>query len=210
MVRSMTSKKGNLFILSAPSGAGKSSLYKALLKADENVRISVSHTTRAPRVGEEHGREYFFVDVDSFLDMIAEDAFFEHAQVFDNFYGTSKQAIFDMLNQGLDVILEIDWQGAQQVRAQYPEAIGIFILPPSMKALGERLRGRGTDAEDVIARRMAKAVNEMSHYNEYEYVIINDNFDDALEQMQAIFVAMRTRMPLIREIHTDLINDLLS
>ncbi|MFD1382871.1 guanylate kinase [Rhodanobacter aciditrophus] len=206
----MTQKKGNLFILSAPSGAGKSSLYKALLKADENVRISVSHTTRAPRTGEEHGREYFFVDVDSFLDMIAEDAFFEHAQVFDNFYGTSKQAIFDMLDQGLDVILEIDWQGAQQVRAQYPDAIGIFILPPSVEALGERLKGRGTDAEDVIARRMAKAVNEMSHYNEYEYVIINDDFDEAFQQLQAIFVAMRTRMPLIREIHTDLINDLLS
>ena len=206
----MTQKKGNLFILSAPSGAGKSSLYKALLKADENVRISVSHTTRAPRTGEEHGREYFFVDVDSFLDMIAEDAFFEHAQVFDNFYGTSKQAIFDMLNQGLDVILEIDWQGAQQVRALYPDAIGIFILPPSMKVLEERLQGRGTDSEEVITRRMSKAVNEMSHYNEYEYVIINDDFDVALQQMQAIFVAMRTRMPLIREIHSDLINDLLS
>lgn len=206
----MTQHKGNLFILSAPSGAGKSSLYKALLEADSNVRISVSHTTRAPRTGEQHGREYFFIDSSSFLDMIAEDAFFEHAQVFDNYYGTSKKAIFDMLDQGLDVILEIDWQGARQVRALYPDAIGIFILPPSMKALETRLIGRGTDAEDVIARRMAKAVNEISHYDEYEYVIINDDFEVAFEQLQAIFVAMRTRTPLIREIHSDLINDLLS
>lgn len=206
----MSKQKGNLFILSAPSGAGKSSLYKALLQADQKVRISVSHTTRAPRTGEEHGREYFFVDVDSFLDMIAEDAFFEHAQVFDNYYGTSKKAIFDMLEQGLDVILEIDWQGARQVRELYPDAIGIFILPPSLQALEERLTGRGTDAADVIARRMSKAVNEMSHYDEYEYVIINDDFDQALQQLQAVFVANRARTPLIREIHSDLINDLLS
>ena len=206
----MIKQKGNLYILSAPSGAGKSSLYKALLQADQQVRISVSHTTRAPRTGEDHGREYFFVDVDSFLDMIAEDAFFEHAQVFDNYYGTSKQAIFDMLDQGLDVILEIDWQGARQVREQYPDAIGIFILPPSLTALEERLTGRGTDAADVIARRMSKAVSEMSHYDEYEYVIINDDFEQALGQLKAIFAANRTRTALIQDIHRDLINDLLS
>ncbi|WP_067221185.1 guanylate kinase [Marinomonas gallaica] len=206
----MTKQKGNLFILSAPSGAGKSSLYKALLEADSNVRISVSHTTRAPRSGEEHGREYFFVDVDSFLDMIADNAFFEHAQVFDNYYGTSKQAIFDMLDQGLDVILEIDWQGARQVRELYPEAIGVFILPPSLSALEERLTGRGTDSEDVIARRMSKAVSEMSHYEEYEYVIINDDFEHALTQLKAVFAANRTRTSLIQEIHSELINDLLS
>lgn len=206
----MTKQKGNLFILSAPSGAGKSSLYKALLEADSNVRISVSHTTRAPRSGEEHGREYFFVDVDSFLDMIADNAFFEHAQVFDNYYGTSKQAIFDMLDQGLDVILEIDWQGARQVRELYPEAIGVFILPPSLKALEERLTGRGTDSEEVIARRMSKAVSEMSHYEEYEYVIINDDFEHALTQLKAVFAANRTRTSLIQEIHSELINDLLS
>lgn len=206
----MAQQKGNLFILSAPSGAGKSSLYKALLRADDNVRISVSHTTRAPRAGEEHGREYFFVDVDSFLDMIADDAFFEHAQVFDNYYGTSKQAIFDTLDQGLDVILEIDWQGARQVRELYPDAIGIFILPPSLAILEERLQGRGTDSAEVIAHRMSKAISEISHYDEYEYVVINDDFDTALAQMKAIFVSQRTRMPLIREIHADLINDLLS
>lgn len=206
----MTKQKGNLFILSAPSGAGKSSLYKALLQADSNVRISVSHTTRAPRSGEEHGREYFFVDVDAFLDMIADNAFFEHAQVFDNYYGTSKQAIFDMLDQGLDVILEIDWQGARQVRELYPEAIGVFILPPSLSALEERLTDRGTDSEDVIARRMSKAVSEMSHYDEYEYVIINDDFEHALTQLKAVFAANRTRTSLIQEIHRELINDLLS
>ncbi|MGB2064125.1 MAG: guanylate kinase, partial [Marinomonas gallaica] len=178
--------------------------------ADSNVRISVSHTTRAPRSGEEHGREYFFVDVDSFLDMIADNAFFEHAQVFDNYYGTSKQAIFDMLDQGLDVILEIDWQGARQVRELYPEAIGVFILPPSLSALEERLTGRGTDSEDVIARRMSKAVSEMSHYEEYEYVIINDDFEHALTQLKAVFAANRTRTSLIQEIHSELINDLLS
>jgi len=162
----MEQHTGNLFILSAPSGAGKSSLYKALLKADDKARISVSHTTRAPRTGEEHGREYYFTSVDEFNVMIEQKAFFEHAQVFDNFYGTSKQSVFDMLEQGLDVILEIDWQGARQVRNLYPNAIGLFILPPSLNVLEERLKGRGTDSEEVISRRMSKAVNEMSHYQE--------------------------------------------
>lgn len=206
----MDQSKGNLFILSAPSGAGKSSLYKALIAEDAQVRISISHTTRKPRAGEEHGREYYFVDVDDFLDMIADDAFFEHAQVFDNYYGTSKQSIFDMLNNGLDVILEIDWQGAKQVRQQYPDAIGIFILPPSKDILERRLRDRGTDSEDVITRRMAKAVNEMSHYNEYDYVIVNDDFQTALDEMSTIFKAMRTQKHIIEQKHAKLINDLLS
>ncbi|MDB4837562.1 guanylate kinase [Marinomonas sp.] len=206
----MDKHKGNLFILSAPSGAGKSTLYKALLKQDEQVRISISHTTRAPRTGEENGREYFFTDPESFLDMIAEDDFFEHAQVFDNYYGTSKASIFNMLEDGLDVILEIDWQGARQVRSLYPEAIGIFILPPSLEALETRLKGRGTDAEDVIQRRMEKAVNEMSHYNEYDFVIINDDFDDALSKMTSIFKAMRAKNTVMAQKHSNLINDLLS
>ncbi|MBD5770508.1 guanylate kinase [Marinomonas colpomeniae] len=206
----MDKKKGNLFILSAPSGAGKSTLYKALLKQDQQVRISVSHTTRAPREGEEDGREYFFTDPESFLDMIAEDAFFEHAQVFDNYYGTSKTSIFNMLEQGLDVILEIDWQGARQVRQLYSEAIGIFILPPSLKALEERLKGRATDTDDVIQRRMAKAVDEMSHYKEYDFVIVNDDLKDALSQMASIFMAMRSKTSVIEQKHTNLINDLLS
>ncbi|MCV2402092.1 guanylate kinase [Marinomonas sp. C2222] len=206
----MDKHKGNLFILSAPSGAGKSTLYKALLKQDEQVRISISHTTRAPRAGEEDGREYFFTDPESFLDMIADDAFFEHAQVFDNYYGTSKASIFSMLEEGLDVILEIDWQGARQVRSLYPEAIGIFILPPSLQALEERLKGRGTDSEDVIQRRMAKAVNEMSHYNEYDFVIINDDFDAALSQITSIFKAMRAKNAVMVQKHNNLINDLLS
>jgi guanylate kinase len=206
----MDKKKGNLFILSAPSGAGKSTLYKALLKQDQQVRISVSHTTRAPRKGEEDGREYFFTDPESFLDMIAEDAFFEHAQVFDNYYGTSKTSIFNMLEQGLDVILEIDWQGARQVRQLYSEAIGIFILPPSLKALEERLKGRATDTDDVIQRRMAKAVDEMSHYKEYDFVIVNDDLKDALSQMASIFMALRSKTSVIEQKHTNLINDLLS
>ncbi|GGN19653.1 MULTISPECIES: guanylate kinase [Marinomonas] len=201
---------GNLFILSAPSGAGKSSLYKALLKADDKVRISISHTTRAPRAGEEHGREYYFIDDESFLDMIAEDAFFEHAQVFDHYYGTSKETIFGMLEQGLDVILEIDWQGARQVRQLYPEAVGIFILPPSLSSLEERLKKRATDTEDVIQRRMAKAVNEMSHYHEYDFVIVNDDFDTALAEMSSIFMAMRAKTPVMQQKYGNLINDLLS
>lgn len=206
----MDQQTGNLFILSAPSGAGKSSLYKALLKADDRVRISISHTTRPPRTGEEHGREYYFVDAEDFLDMIAEEAFFEHAQVFDNYYGTSKSAIFNMLEQGLDVILEIDWQGARQIRQQYSDAVGIFILPPSLSILEERLRGRGTDSDEVIQRRMAKAVNEMSHYHEYDFLIVNDNFDEALTQMQTIFSAMRSKTPLMQQKYRNLISDLLS
>lgn len=206
----MDKHKGNLFILSAPSGAGKSTLYKALLKQDENVRISISHTTRAAREGEEDGREYYFTDVESFLDMIADDAFFEHAQVFDNYYGTSKASVFEMLEQGIDVILEIDWQGARQVRQLYPEAIGIFILPPSLSSLEERLKKRATDTEDVIQRRMAKAVDEMSHYNEYEFVIVNDDFDAALSQMSSIFMAMRAKTLVIEQKNSNLINDLLS
>lgn len=206
----MLKHKGNLFILSAPSGAGKSTLYKALLNQDDKVRISISHTTRAPRTGEEHGREYYFVDDEFFLDMIAEDAFFEHAQVFDNYYGTSKESIFSMLEQGLDVILEIDWQGARQIRQLYPEAIGIFILPPSLGDLEHRLNNRATDTAEVIQRRMTKAVSEMSHYHEYDFVIINDDFDAALTQMAAIFTAMRSKTPIMQEKHGNLINDLLS
>ena len=206
----MAHNKGNLFILSAPSGAGKSSLYKALLKQDDNIRISISHTTRPSRKGEEHGTEYYFINVDSFQEMISDNDFFEHAQVFDNYYGTSKTAIITMLNQGLDVILEIDWQGARQVKKQYPDALGIFVLPPSKAELETRLRGRGTDSNEVIERRMAKAVNEMSHYDEYDFVLINDDFDDTLEKMQGIFHAMRAKRALIEEKHADLINDLLS
>ena len=201
---------GNLFILSAPSGAGKSSLYKALLKADDKVRISISHTTRAARTGEEHGREYYFTEDEDFLDMIAEEAFFEHAQVFDNFYGTSKASIFNMLEQGLDVILEIDWQGARQVRKLSPDAIGIFILPPSLAVLEERLRDRGTDSEEVIQRRMSKAVNEISHYNEYDFVIVNDDFETALAQMKSIFTAMRSKNTVMKQKYGNLLNDLLS
>lgn len=206
----MIQSKGNLFMLSAPSGAGKSSLYKALLKQDNKVKISISHTTRAARTGEEHGREYYFINIETFQNMIAAGDFFEYAQVFDNYYGTSRSAIMTMLEQGFDVILEIDWQGARQVRELYPEAFGIFVLPPSTQELERRLCDRGTDTQEVIQNRMAKAVNEMSHYNEYDFVLINDNFDDTLMKMQAIIHAMRTKRSLIAEKHADLINDLLS
>ncbi len=201
---------GNLFILSAPSGAGKSSLYKALLKNDDKVRISVSHTTREPRSGEEYGREYFFTKVQDFIKMIEKDAFFEHARVFDNFYGTTKISVFKMLKQGLDVILEIDWQGARQVRHVHPDVISLFILPPSLKTLEDRLKGRGTDSQDIIARRMSKAVNEMTHYHEYDFVIVNDDFDTALATMQAIFTAMRCKTKRIQKKNDNLISDLLS
>lgn len=197
-------------MLSAPSGAGKSSLYKALLEHDHQVRLSVSHTTRKPRPGEENGREYHFVDADTFHSMIDNDEFFECAQVFDNYYGTSKKAIMDFINQGLDVILEIDWQGARQMRALYPDALSVFILPPSTKELEHRLRSRNTDSEEVIQRRMAKAVSEMSHYDEYDFVLINDNFDEAVTKLRAIFTAMRLKKTRIEEKHADLINDLLS
>jgi len=206
----MTQSKGNLFMLSAPSGAGKSSLYKALLNQDDHVRLSISHTTRQPRKGEEHGREYHFINENDFLAMINNDDFFEYAEVFENYYGTSKKGIMDIVNQGLDVILEIDWQGARQIRKIYPDALSIFILPPSTQELEARLRNRNTDNEEVILRRMSKAVSEMLHYNEYDFILINDDFDTALMKLQAIFHAMRTKRTNIEKKHADLINDLLS
>ncbi|MGE0080447.1 MAG: guanylate kinase [Thiohalomonadaceae bacterium] len=185
--------RGTLYVISAPSGAGKTSLVKALLGALDGVAVSVSHTTRAPRPGEQDGREYHFVDVARFKAMVAEGAFLEYAQVFDNFYGTSRAAIQDQLAAGLDVILEIDWQGARQVRAAMPDCRSIFILPPSRPALEERLRGRGQDSDEVIARRMRDAVSEMQHWSEYDYLVVNDVFDEALAQLRAVFIAHRLR-----------------
>ena len=179
-------KKGTLFIFSAPSGAGKSSLARALVDSSPDIAVSVSHTTRDARPGEEHGIHYFFVSADEFRNMVAAGAFLEHAQVFDNFYGTSRKAVEDLLEQGKNVILDIDWQGARAIKAQMPEARGIFILPPSRKELENRLRGRGQDSEEVIARRMRDAVSEMSHFNEFDYVVVNDDFDAALADLRAI------------------------
>lgn len=179
-------KKGTLFIFSAPSGAGKSSLAKALVESSPDIAVSVSHTTRDARPGEEHGIDYFFVSTDEFRDMVEAGAFLEHAQVFDNFYGTSRKAVEDLLEQGKHVILDIDWQGARAIKAKMRDACGIFILPPSREELENRLRGRGQDSEEVIARRMRDAVSEMSHYNEFDYVVVNDDFDAALADLRAI------------------------
>lgn len=187
----MNQSSGTLYIVSAPSGAGKTSLVTALIKADPRVSVSVSHTTRAMRPGEQHGVNYHFVSHDDFKGLIAKGDFLEHAEVFGNFYGTSRSALQEVLDRGNDLILEIDWQGAQQVRKLMPEARSVFILPPSQQALRERLDGRGQDSEEIIAGRMKEAVSEMEHYDEYEYVIINDDFGVALEELKAVFLANR-------------------
>ena len=180
--------QGTLYIVSAPSGAGKSSLIQALLKTQPlyDTQVSVSHTTRQPRPGEVHGEHYFFVNHDEFKEMISRDAFLEHAEVFGNYYGTSREAIEQVLATGVDVFLDIDWQGAQQIRQKMPHARSIFILPPSKIELDRRLRGRGQDSEEVIAKRMAQAVAEMSHYAEYDYLIVNDDLELCVEEMHAI------------------------
>ena len=181
------SHTGTLYIISAPSGAGKSSLLRALLEGkQESVQLSVSHTTRAPRPGEIDGRDYHFTDVAGFRAMQEDGAFFEHAQVFDNFYGTARGSVEALLASGKHVILEIDWQGARQVKSKMPQTVSIFILPPSRKELEQRLRARGTDDEAIIARRMRDADREMSHYHDAEYLVINDSFEQALFDLDAI------------------------
>ncbi|MCG7562773.1 guanylate kinase [Pseudoalteromonas sp. McH1-42] len=186
--------RGNLFILSAPSGAGKSSLIKALLERQDKVRVSVSHTTRAPRPGENNGEHYHFVSVNEFKTLINQNDFFEWAQVFDNYYGTSKQAIENQLAQGIDVFMDIDWQGARQVRELLPEVKTIFILPPSKQALEERLNNRGQDSQEIIASRMEQAKSECSHYNEFDYLLVNDDFETALNELEHIVVAARLEL----------------
>ncbi|MGN1281298.1 MAG: guanylate kinase [Succinivibrio sp.] len=187
-------KKGTLFIVSAPSGAGKSSLIDALLKRfnlDDKLRLSVSHTTREPRPGEIDHVSYHFVSKEEFNALIERDAFYEYAQVFDNFYGTSREIVEQWLNEGRDVLLDIDWQGARQIRKVTPDAKGIFIIPPSLEELNRRLVTRATDAPEVIEKRMSKAISEISHYTEYEYVIINDDFDESLLNLRSIILANR-------------------
>ena len=183
---------GSLFIVAAPSGAGKSSLVNALLAKDRSIKLSISSTTRAPRPGEEHGREYFFLSEQDFIDRQQRGEFLEHAKVHGNHYGTSRLMVEEQTRDGLDVLLEIDWQGAQQVRRHFPEAVGIFILPPSLPTLEQRLKKRGQDADDVIARRV-QAAGEIAHAPEFEYVIINSEFDTALSQLTAIVEASRCR-----------------
>lgn len=177
---------GRLFVIAAPSGAGKTSLVKALLAREPNLRVCVSHTTRPQRPNEVDGRDYHFVDVGRFRAMIAEEGFLEHAQVFDNFYGTSRMALDHAFGQGFDVVLEIDWQGAQQVRRKVPGCITIFILPPSRRELEERLRNRRTDSDMVIARRLADAVGDMSHCREFDHVVVNDDFETAVADLRRI------------------------
>jgi guanylate kinase len=178
--------KGRLFIFSAASGTGKTSLAKALVESMPDVAFSVSHTTRAPRPGEEHGVHYYFVTPQQFDEMVAADRFLEHAKVFGNSYGTSRAVTENLLRQGKSVIFDIDWQGARAIKEKMPEVVSIFILPPSRAALKERLTGRGQDAPEVIARRMREAVSEMSHYKEFDHLVVNDDFNAALADLQAI------------------------
>jgi guanylate kinase len=186
--------RGQLYVISAPSGAGKTSLVAALLQQDDQIRVSISHTTRTPRPGEQDGVNYHFVDKQTFDTRITENDFLEYAQVFDNFYGTSQTAVEAQLNAGFDVILEIDWQGAQQIRQLRPDVTTIFILPPSIDALRTRLTGRGQDSQEIIERRMHDAVNEMRHYDAFDYLVINDTFSTALNELNAIFLTQRLLM----------------
>lgn len=182
---------GNLFIVSAPSGAGKSSLVKALLARDPHIHLSISHTTRAPRPGEVNGREYHFVDRETFNTMQARGEFLESAEVYGNFYGTSQAGITAQRAAGSDILLEIDWQGAERIRTLIPEAIGIFILPPSLAALKSRLEGRGQDSAEIIAGRLAAARDDIAHANAFDYVLINDVFETALENLLAVCRSQR-------------------
>lgn len=204
------SQKGTLYVISAPSGAGKTSLVKALLEQDNQVRVSVSHTTRGMRPGEENGKDYNFVEMAEFDAMVAQHSFLEWAEVFTNKYGTSRIWVEEQLAAGIDVILEIDWQGAQQVRKLMPECCSVFIMPPSREELHNRLSGRGTDAQDVIDYRMNQAVEEMSHYSEYDYLIINDDFQQALAELQAVFNARRLRLAPQRGRHQAMLDALLN
>ena len=201
---------GSLFIVAAPSGAGKTSLVNALVKQHDNIKLSISHTTRPAREAEIHGQDYFFTSQDLFAQMRDAGDFLESATVFDNSYGTSSKAVMTQLQQGNDVILEIDWQGAQQVRKNHPDCVGIFILPPSKKALEQRLRGRGQDDDTIIARRMRDAENEISHYIEFDYLIVNDDFDVALGDLEAIIFAKRHSLAVQNRVQEKLLTELLA
>jgi len=199
---------GNLFIITAASGAGKTSLIKALLAKDEHLKLSISHTTRKPRPSELNGVDYHFVDDATFLRMLGEAQFLESAEVHEARYGTSQSAIEAPLAAGFDIILEIDWQGAEQVRRLYPHAVSIFVLPPSIEALERRLNGRGQDSAEVIAKRVAAARTEMRHVSEFDYVTINDDFDVALQDITAIIRAQRLVGSVQLQRYADLIQTL--
>ena len=201
---------GNLFIVAAPSGGGKTSLVKKLVSDLANITVSVSHTTRKKRPGEEHGVDYFFVDEQTFMSMVDKGAFVEHAQVFNHFYGTSEAQIADRLQAGIDVVLDIDWQGAQQIRHIFKNAVSIFVIPPSLEVLKQRLMGRQQDDEKVISDRMQSARDELSHYSEFDYLIVNDNFDQAAYELRSIVISHRLCMVRQAEQQRKLLSFLLS
>jgi guanylate kinase len=185
-LNNLSAKRGHLFLVTAPSGAGKTSLVRALLKDHPNIRFSISYTTRKQRPNEKDAHDYHFVDKAEFQRMVAAGEFLEHAQVFDNYYGTSRKTVEAEMAAGRDILLEIDWQGAAQVRLLMPEAVSVFVLPPSRAELERRLRTRGTDSDEVIARRLKDAVGDMSHWREFDYVVVNDDFDHALSELAGI------------------------
>ena len=203
------SARGRLFVISAPSGAGKTSLVRALVARNPALRVSISHTTRAPRAHEVEGREYYFVSVPRFLELAGQNAFLEHAKVFDNYYGTGRESVERLRAAGSDVVLEIDWQGAQQVRAAAPDCHSIFILPPSRVALEERLRRRQTDSADVIARRLQDAVADMSHWNEFDYIVVNDDFERAEADLAHIIAGKGKELAAERDSLRPLLGSLL-
>ncbi len=202
-------KTGTLYVIAAPSGAGKTSLVAALIDSMSDIAVSVSHTTRAPRSGEQNGADYHFIDQQGFDEMAGAGVFLEHARVFDHSYGTSRVEVVRRLSQGCDVILEIDWQGARQVKQAMPVSVGIFILPPSRAALEQRLRGRGQDSDEVIARRMRDVVAELSHYNEFDYLVVNDSFETARNDLRAIVRSHRLKRAARETELAALMNDLL-
>ena len=200
----MSGKWGKLFVIAALSGAGKTSLVRALMQLRPTLRFSISYTTRKQRPNERHSHDYFFVDKAEFERMVAAGDFLEHARVFDNYYGTSRQQVEQLLDEGQDVLLEIDWQGAQQIRRALPECRSIFVLPPSREALEQRLRGRGTDSDEVIARRLRDSLADLSHWSEFDYIVVNDDFDRATADLQAIVTGqgeqLRRDRPELREL----------
>lgn len=203
-------RRGKLFVIAAPSGAGKTSLVKALLQRMPQLHVSISHTTRKQRATEQPGREYYFVTVPEFEHLVTRGEFLEHARVFDNYYGTAREPVDAQLSKGQDVVLEIDWQGAQQVRKALPECQTIFILPPSRRALEERLRNRATDSNEVIERRLRDAVGDMTHWREFDYVVVNDTFEHAVGDLVKIVSAdaadLRADRPQLQPLLTELLS----